>query len=77
MAQGISGTPVAFVCVSDRDRALAFYRDILGLELRGFHGLRYEGLNQDELGIWTAPDGQSKVAFFADPDGNMLSVSQA
>jgi hypothetical protein len=27
--------------------------------------------------IWTAMDGQSKVAWFADPDGNVLSISQA
>jgi len=32
-------------------------------------------MKQDELGVWTAPDG-SKVAWFKDPDGNILSVSQ-
>ena len=36
----------------------------------------YEGMGQDELGIWTAPDGTAKVAWFADPFGNMLSLSQ-
>ena len=36
---------------------------------------RYEGLQQDELGIWTAPGG-TKVAWFKDPDGNTLSVSE-
>jgi catechol 2,3-dioxygenase-like lactoylglutathione lyase family enzyme len=30
---------------------------------------------QDELGIWSAPSG-AKVAWFKDPDGNILSVSQ-
>ncbi len=30
---------------------------------------------QDDLGIWTAPTGD-KVAWFKDPDGNILSVSQ-
>ncbi len=29
-----SGTPVAFLYVSNRDRALVFYRETLGLELR-------------------------------------------
>lgn len=29
---------------------------------------------QDDLGIWTAPDGD-QVAWFKDPDGNLLSVS--
>jgi len=36
---------------------------------------RYGFLQQDELGIWTAPGG-AKVAWFRDPDGNILSVSQ-
>jgi catechol 2,3-dioxygenase-like lactoylglutathione lyase family enzyme len=30
---------------------------------------------QDDLGIWTAPNGD-QVAWFKDPDGNVLSVSQ-
>ena len=36
----------------------------------------YPGLGQDEKGIWTSPDGGAKVAFFADPDGNGLSLTQ-
>ena len=36
----------------------------------------YEGMGQDAMGIWTAPDGVAKVAFFNDPDGNVLSLSQ-
>jgi catechol 2,3-dioxygenase-like lactoylglutathione lyase family enzyme len=37
---------------------------------------RYESfLQQDKLGIWTAPGG-TRVAWFKDPDGNLLSVSQ-
>jgi len=32
-------------------------------------------MKQDELGIWAAPGG-TKVAWFKDPDGNTLSVSQ-
>ncbi len=41
-------------------------------------GARFEifgFFKQDELGIWTAPTGD-KVAWFKDPDGNILSVSQ-
>jgi catechol 2,3-dioxygenase-like lactoylglutathione lyase family enzyme len=121
-----SGTPVAFLYVSDRERALGFYRDTLGLALCGSDGfgdfidlggallrmtvapdhqahpdpvlgwnvddigaaaqaLRdrgilftiHEGMGQDALGIWTSPDGATKVAFFADPDGNVLTLSQA
>jgi len=36
---------------------------------------RYEGLDQDEQGIWTAPDG-ARVVWFKDPDGNILAVTQ-
>ncbi len=36
---------------------------------------RYPGVVQDEHGVWTAPGG-AKVAWFEDPDGNILSVSQ-
>ena len=32
---------------------------------------RFDGLEQDELGIWSAPGG-AKVAWFRDPDGNTL-----
>ena len=122
----ISCTTVAFINVTNRDRALAFYRDTLGLTLRSSdpHGdffdldhalmrltamadhkpsahpvlgwnvadigasattLRargisftiYEGMGQDELGVWSSPDGKTKVAWFNDPDGNVLSLSEA
>ena|ERR1700754_592026 len=36
---------------------------------------RYDGLPQDEAGIWTTPSG-AKVAWFKDPDGNTLSLTQ-
>ncbi|MFC3711358.1 VOC family protein [Sphingoaurantiacus capsulatus] len=117
---------VAFINVSDRDRALGFYCDTLGLSVRSSDGYgdflaagpglirmtvlpgataalhpvlgwnvadigaevrdltargvaftRYDGLEQDALGIWTSPENGSKIAFFADPDGNVLTVSQA
>jgi catechol 2,3-dioxygenase-like lactoylglutathione lyase family enzyme len=45
------------------------------LTARGVTFLRYEGMSQDEHGIWTAPDG-AQVAWFADPDGNTLSLTQ-
>ncbi len=38
---------------------------------------KYPFLEQDELGIWTAPDGSAKVVFFKDPDGNVLSLTQS
>ncbi len=36
---------------------------------------RFESLTQDALGIWLSPDG-NQVAWFKDPDGNMLSIAQ-
>jgi predicted enzyme related to lactoylglutathione lyase len=36
---------------------------------------QYDFLEQDDLGIWTAPGG-SKVAWFNDPDGNILSLTE-
>ena len=123
---GQSATPVIFLYVRDRARALDYYRQTFGLEVRssdnfgdfidlgaalvrmtvapdhapsphpvlgwnvedigataaalrdrGVAFTIYEGMGQDERGIWTSPDGTSKVAFFADPDGNVLSLSQA
>ncbi len=115
---------VAFVPTTDPVRALAFYRDILGLKLledqrpfalvfdangtmlrvtivrewkaaeftvlgwevddiradlaalsnRGVKFDRYPFV-EDESGIWTAPGG-TMVAWFKDPDGNTLSLSQ-
>ena len=118
-------TPVAFVYTTDRDRALKFYQETLGLQLRdsddygddlelGAARLRltviadhkpsphpvlgwnvedigavadaltakgvafaiYEGMGQDERGIWTSPDGKTRIAFFNDPDGNALMLSE-
>ena len=37
---------------------------------------RYPRFNQDELGIWTSPGGGVQVAWFKDPDGNVLSVTK-
>ena len=36
----------------------------------------YEGFGQDKQGIWTAPGSTNRIAWFLDPDGNNLSVTQ-
>jgi catechol 2,3-dioxygenase-like lactoylglutathione lyase family enzyme len=46
-----------------------------GLAAMGVRFLRYDGLDQDDDGVWTTPAGD-KVAWFADPDGNVLSLTQ-
>ena len=45
------------------------------LQKRGVAFEKYPFVQDKELGIWTAPTGD-KVAWFKDPDGNVLSVSQ-
>jgi catechol 2,3-dioxygenase-like lactoylglutathione lyase family enzyme len=114
---------VAFVATTDSKRALAFYRDVIGLPLvadtlvalifdaggttlrvakvesltpqpftalgwrvadiasavaslrgRGVVFEQYDGMGQDDAGIWASPDG-GYVAWFKDPDGNLLSLS--
>lgn len=48
---------------------------VRGLQAKGVAFTAYDGMDQDENGIWTAPGGD-KVAWFADPDGNTLSLTQ-
>ena len=48
---------------------------IRSLTTKGIVFKRYDGMDQDENGIWTTPGGE-KVAWFADPDGNTLSLTQ-
>lgn len=115
---------VAFVAVTDLDRAEQFYGGMLELELRderpfaivataggtdiritrvdelraapytvlgftvtdieaavdallarGVSFNRYDGMGQDVRGIWSSPSG-ARVAWFLDPDGNNLSLTQ-
>jgi len=49
----------------------------LALRDQGIAFTIYEGFEQDELGIWSAPGSASKVAWFTDPDGNLLSLAQS
>jgi catechol 2,3-dioxygenase-like lactoylglutathione lyase family enzyme len=44
------------------------------LAAKGVEFLRFPHFDQDPAGVWTAPSGD-KVAWFNDPDGNVLSVS--
>jgi catechol 2,3-dioxygenase-like lactoylglutathione lyase family enzyme len=78
------GTPLRIQKV--RDVAVAPYTslgwavpDIRGsvraLAAKGVSFERYSFLPHDEDGIWTAPNGD-RVAWFKDPDGHTLSVTQ-
>ncbi|PZO47493.1 MAG: glyoxalase [Alphaproteobacteria bacterium] len=59
---------------------LAFQTDDIaktvdGLTAKGVVFARFGFFVQDERGIWSAPDG-TKVAWFHDPDLNLLSIVQ-
>jgi catechol 2,3-dioxygenase-like lactoylglutathione lyase family enzyme len=45
------------------------------LAARGVEFKRFGFMEQDAVGIWTAPGG-AQVAWFPDPDGNTLSITQ-
>lgn len=49
-------------------------RTAAALRERGVAFERYSWMQQDELGVWETPGGD-KVAWFKDPDGNVLSLS--
>ncbi|HVT41172.1 MAG TPA: VOC family protein [Gemmatimonadaceae bacterium] len=51
-------------------------RVVAGLVKRGVVLERYPFLEQNEQGVWLAPSG-TRVAWFKDPDGNILSVSES
>ena len=119
-----STQPVAFLAITDVERAQVFYGDVLGLRLisddpfalvfdlagvplrlqkvrefsphpftalgwhvddatttiaalraRGVEFERFGFMEQDADGVWTAPGG-ARVAWFKDPDGNLLSLTQ-
>jgi catechol 2,3-dioxygenase-like lactoylglutathione lyase family enzyme len=48
---------------------------IEALSAQGVAFERYEGMQQDSRGVWTVPGG-GQVAWFKDPEGNLLSLSQ-
>jgi catechol 2,3-dioxygenase-like lactoylglutathione lyase family enzyme len=48
---------------------------IQSLNKKGIVCEKYNFLEQDVAGVWTAPGG-TKVAWFKDPDGNILSLTE-
>jgi catechol 2,3-dioxygenase-like lactoylglutathione lyase family enzyme len=66
-------TPVPYTVLGWEVSAIE--EQVQALSAAGVSFERYPYLPQGELGIWTTPDG-SKVAWFKDPDGNLLSLSQ-
>lgn len=81
---GSSGQSVRVVAVESFDpqpftilgwRTQDIHTTVRALSGRGLKFLRYKDFDQDDVGIWTAPSG-AKVAWFNDPDGNVLSFTE-
>ena len=51
-------------------------KTVKGLGKKGVKFERYPGTQQDQIGVRTSPSG-AKVAWFKDPDGNVLSVTES
>jgi catechol 2,3-dioxygenase-like lactoylglutathione lyase family enzyme len=49
---------------------------IARLGAKGVSFKHYPNLDQDDDGVWTAPGG-SRIAWFEDPDGNILSLQES
>ncbi|BAK65230.1 hypothetical protein SLG_05550 [Sphingobium sp. SYK-6] len=56
--------------VDDLDTALG------RLEATGTSCEIYTGFGQDPRGVWTSPDGDVRIVWFKDPEGNLLSMTQ-
>jgi catechol 2,3-dioxygenase-like lactoylglutathione lyase family enzyme len=52
------------------------HQSVADLTAKGLVFTRYPHFEQSPDGVWTAPGGAAKVAWFLDPDGNTLSLSQ-
>lgn len=48
---------------------------VRALAARGVVFLRYAGMRQNDQGVWESPSG-ALIAWFTDPDGNVLSLTQ-
>jgi len=50
-------------------------KEVRELAKRGVKFERYDWMQQDADDVWTSPDN-TKVAWFTDPDGNILSLTE-
>ncbi len=56
-------------------RTSDIHAEVIALAAAGVEFIRYPGIDQDGLGVWTTPGGD-QVAWFHDPDGNTLSLTE-
>lgn len=50
-------------------------KTVRALSRKGIKFERFPGMKQDRLKIWQSPSG-AQVAWFKDPDGNILSITE-
>ena len=81
---GGGGTPVRVTLVQSRAdtgytvlgwQVADLNGTVEALRAKGVDLVRYNGMDQDDHDVWTAPDGL-RVAWFRDPHGNVLSLTQ-
>jgi catechol 2,3-dioxygenase-like lactoylglutathione lyase family enzyme len=81
----LNGTPLRISTVPDHEPPIHtvlgwavpdIVATVRALQAKGVKFNIYEGFGQDKLGIWTAPTSGDRVAWFLDPDGNNLSLTQ-
>ena len=48
---------------------------VASLRTKGVKFNRYPGMGQDRAGVWSSPSG-ARIAWFSDPDGNTLSLTE-
>jgi catechol 2,3-dioxygenase-like lactoylglutathione lyase family enzyme len=70
---GVPHKPAAFTILGWTVPDIA--ETIRALAKKGVLFERYEGMKQDALGTWKSPSG-AKIAWFKDPDGNVLSITE-
>ena len=68
-----SFTPAPFTILGWHVSDIA--KTVKELHKKGVTFERYPGMEQDERGVWTSPSG-AKVAWFKDPDRNVLSITE-
>ncbi len=73
IAKGQNFTPAPYTVLGWE--VLDIQAVVTSLKQRGVVFENYPFVQDHELAIWTTPTGD-KVAWFKDPDGNVLSVSQ-
>jgi|SRR5215472_6459280 len=71
IAQQVAPAPYAVLGWTVPDMAAV----VAGLAAAGISLERFDGMDQDGRGVWRTPSGD-QVAWFKDPDGNVLSVTE-